>query len=277
MVSFMLNPVDIEKFVENQTDYSMAKTDELNEDEIIEMRKHINELPPTLTMISAAPEMLQVCGSVAEYTFYDICEIVDFHGIIYSRVKARHAKERAMNMDIHDIENEIGKSFHPDKARDVIEKIVATLTNFGVENLHSTVRDISVNQWGMMTMKFVWKNDPDSFRYIYHLNNKYRKPVPPDMDLLDDVFDVCHDVDNHVYLLDNSATKETIIKMVESVVGLEVESINSCLRNCFITKTRYGEEVTELKRVFVIESISVSSENVIGVLDQCKYSKTLIE
>lgn len=276
-VSFILDPINLYKFTENPVDYTLPKTDELNEDEIIKMKKLVNEIPSSLAFIKESPDMLQTCGFVAESSFAEIEEICGYEGVIFKRVRERHAKERASNMSIHEIEKEIGSQFPAEIARNVMGKIAATMAYFCIENLHATTRDLVIDEWGNIRMNIKINQRSEDLRYCYYFDDtKYNEPTVPEFELIDDVFDVVKNRNGGIRLKDNENNRDLIAKFVKSTMGFEIDSISVVRDNCYVTRTRYGQEETTLENVFVIDQVSISTDNIEGVLHQrdlCKMRK----
>ena len=268
-VSFLLDPKNLYKFTENPVDYSLPVTEELNDDEMIKLKKLIGEIPASLMFIDTNPDMLQTCGFVAESCFCEIEEIVGFEGSIFKRVKEKHAKERTANMNIREIEREIGSQFPVETARNVLEKISATMAYFCVENLHATIRNLMIDQWGNVKMDVKINQRGEDLEYAYYFDSaKYNEPHIPEMDLIEDVFDVMKSRNGGIRLKDTDNNRGLIAKFVNSVMGFEIDSISVIRDMCYTTKTAYGEEITNLENIFVIDQIAISVDNIDGILRQ---------
>ena len=275
-VSFELDPKNLHKFSENPIDYSLPITEDLNDDEMIKLKKLVSEIPSSLAFINKSPDMLQTCGFVAESSFAEIEGICAFEGKILKRVRERHAKERAANMNIHEIEKEIGSQFPIEIARDVMEKIAAAMAYFCVENLHATSRNLQIDQWGNVKMDIKINQRSEDLMYAYYWGDKYKEPHIPDMTLMEDVFDMVKNRNGGIRLIDNENNRNEIVKIVRSVCGLDVDSISIARDDCCITRTRYDEEETCLENIFVVDQISVSTDGIEGILKQhdlCKMRK----
>ena len=269
LVSFALNPTDLAKFTEAQVDYTLPVTDELNDDEMIKLKKLMSEIPSSLSFIKESPDMLQTCGYVAESSFAEICDIVGFDGIVSKRVRERHAKERAANMNIHEIEKEIGNKFPAEIARGIMEKISATVAYFCVENLHGTARNLMIDEWGTIRTDIKINQRSSDLRYTYYFDDtKYNEPNIPDWELIESVFEVVKNRNDGIRLMDTENNRKTIMKFVKDIMGFEVDSISIVRDDCYVTKTRYGEAVTNLENIFVIDQISVSVDHIDGILRQ---------
>jgi hypothetical protein len=276
-VSFTLNPANLRNFIESPVDYTLPVTEELNDDEMIKLKKLVNEIPSSLAFIKESPDMIQTCGFLAESCFAEIEEICGFDGNVFKRVKERHAKERAANMNIHDIEKEIGSQFPAEIARDVMNKLAATMAYFCVENLHATCSDLKITEWGTVSMGIRINQRSEDLRYCYYFDkDKYNEPTVPVFELMDDVFDVVNNRNGGIRLIDNENNRDTIASFAKSVCGLEIDSISVVRDDCYITRTRCGSEETCLKSIFVIDQITVSTDNIDGILrqhDLCKMRK----
>ena len=212
-VSFKLDPKNLHKFAENATDYTLPVTDELNDDEMIKLKKLVAEIPSSLAFIKESPDMLQTCGFVAESSFAEIEEIIAFDGVISKRVKERHAKERTANMNIHDIENEIGSNFPVEIARDIMEKINATMSYFCVANLHATTRNLMIDEWGNLKLDIRISQRSEDLHYVWYFDEgKYNEPSVPERSLIEDVFDVVENRNGGLRLKDTENNRDTIEK-----------------------------------------------------------------
>ena len=277
-ISFSLDPKNLHKFSENPVDYSMPITDELNDDEMIKLKKLVSEIPSSLAFIQESPDMVQTCGFVAESCFAEIEEICQFDGSIFKRVSERHAKERASNMSIRDIEKKIGEKFPADIARVTMEKLNATMSYFCVENLHAMSRNLMIDQWGNVKMDIKISQRDGDLRYVWFFDEtKYNEPNIPDKDLIDAAyFDAVTNRNGGLRLIDNENNRNIIAEFVKSVCDFDVDSISAVRDQCYVTKTRYGQEETRLESVFAIDSVSVSADNIDGILKQhdlCKMRK----
>lgn len=266
-ISFELDPKNLYNFSENPIDYTLPKGEELNDDEMIRLKKLVSEIPSSLAFIKESPDMLQTCGFVAESSFSEIEEICEFNGTISKRVKERHAKERVTNMSIHEIEKEIGSQFPVEIARDTMEKIAATMAYFCVHNLHSTSRNLRVDQWGNAKMDIRINQRSEDLLYAYYWGDKHNEPECPSKDDIEAAyFDVVTNRNGGLRLKDNENNRDIISDFVK-VCGFDVDSISAIRDDCYITRTRYGQEETELKNVFVIDTIFVSTDNIEKVLE----------
>jgi hypothetical protein len=275
-ISFTLDPKNLHKFTENPVDYTLPKTNELNDDEMLQMKKLIGETLFSLAFIHGNPDMLQTCARVAESSFSQIEEIVGYEGSILKRIRERYAKERSANMSIREIEKEIGSKFPVEIVRDVMEKVSATLAYFCVANLHSVARNISIDQWGILRMDVKWCSNGDDMRYVYYFGDKYNEPEIPSDDLVREVFDIVDSRNMGIRLIDNEVNKSTIEKFLKSACDFDVDSIAVVRDDCYVQSSVVGNNEKHLDSVFVIDQVSVSTDNVVGILRQhelCKMSK----
>jgi hypothetical protein len=272
-VEFTLEPADLNLFTTMPSDYSMPVSDELNDDEFLKMKKLVGEIPFSLAGATANPDMLQECCFVAEISFSDLCETVGYQGDIYNRVKSRYAKEKAANMDIHEIEKEIGLQFPVEIARDTMEKIAATLAYFCVENLHATTNSLSIDEWGYLRLNIRICKRSDDLMYAYYFDDeKYNTPTIPDA-LMNEVFDVANNRNGGMRIIDNEANRNLIAEFVRSVCKFDVDGMSIVRDDCYITSTKFGEDTTQLKSVFVIDEVSVVVDHIDGILRQCDLCK----
>ena len=276
-LSFELDPKHIHKFSENPVDYTLPVTDELNDDEMIKLKKLVAEITSSLAFIKESPDMLQTCGFVAESSFSEVEEIVGFDGIISKRVKERHAKERAANMNIHEIEKEIGSNFPVEIARDVMKKIDATMDYFCVKNLHGIARNLQITQWGSAKMDIRIEQRDDELLYARCWFDGTQEPELTDMELMREVFDVVENRNKGIRLIDNEKNRKLIEEFLRDSAGCEIDSISVVRDNCFIeTTTPYGT-TRKLENVYVIDKISASTENIEKILElheKCGIKKT---
>jgi hypothetical protein len=247
------------KFAENNTDCSLPVTDELNADEIIKLKKLIAEIPSSLAFIKCNPDMLHTCGYVAESSFAEICEIVGYNGIIFDRLKKRHAAARSANMGVYEIEKEIGSQFPIETARETMSKIVNALYYFCVENVHSMAKDICIDRYGCLRMTVQWVSDSEDLKYVYYFEPPYKEPSPPTIDVLMKNLNIVTNSRNGIKLLDNIDNKEGTALICSKIGFFDVDSIKSSTDIV---------DVNGVKRsVFVIDSISFSTNDIIHILD----------
>lgn len=230
-------------------------SNDMTDDEYNLIGKLIKEIPHSLHMASYDSSMGKSCCGVAESYFSQLCDIVGFEGKISKTLHARYKEERAANLRSREIEKEIGSSFPAEMCYHVISKLKVNATRFCVENLHSTIRNLKISEIGVGHFEVHWVYDPDdfvSYMDIETIDSKFNIP-----DFVNDdygVFDIYKDPYNMVYLHDTENNRNCIVKFLQNIPGLFVESINMEYRNDF-------------GGIAVVKSINVRMNNVIGLLN----------
>lgn len=228
-ITFTVKAEDMNSFVINEeTSVSFETTDELNPDEIAKLQKIIKEIPFSLAFIKESPDMVQTCGYVAESNFAELCTIVDFNGEVRKRVNARHAAERAKNMSIHEIENNLGANFDPTIAMDAFRKLRSGLSHMAIENLHASVRNLRIERYGSVNVTMKISRDSDDLRFMCYDDIDGERVKPMSRERITNTFETVPDyINNLVYIHDVVKNKEAIEKILSQIPGIEVQRFTS--------------------------------------------------
>lgn len=222
-IKFCLKPQDVANFETQPTFQKIAVTDELNEDEIIKIRKNISEIISSLAFIKSDPKMLNTCSFIAESCFSEICECVGFEGKISTRCKERHAAERAANLGIREIEAQIGNEFPVDEFAKTITQLHVDICYYLAYNLHSVIRNFSIDQWGSGKFTMKWVTNEDEFMY-YLDAEEFDNGCFPDFKEYEELFKISDWEGVGKVLLDAGNNMEMVKDFIQTVPGMRVVS-----------------------------------------------------
>ena len=133
--------------------------------EVKDIRKQLAELRDCVGCTSEGIVKSAIGGSVIEHCVSEISEILGYEGVIYKRVKARHAVERAKNEEIHEIERQIGERIQPETLKTLPEKLYTAMQYHILTKTSFDIRDFVITQYGTINFKLRWLAEEP--RYIF--------------------------------------------------------------------------------------------------------------
>ena len=220
-ISFELAAQDIGQFDVDMDTTPIEVTTELNADEIHKIRKNIAEIYSSLSFASQMPDMVQTCCYVAENCFAEICEIVGYEGSIFKKVEARYETERVLNGNIRNISQKIGENFPTDLAKSAYDTIRSNLMSWCVHKMHSTVRNVVIDQYGHVSAKIQWiQNNHDMMYYVDDDEEDLTE-----LSFHEDNFHLTHWKDSDYFLTSCPENELAITNMIASIPCADIQSI----------------------------------------------------
>lgn len=145
--SFKIKHFDVNNFKEEKNETVYVITDQLNADEIENVKKLIKDLNST---IGYANQMVSTCGNLIESYFAEMCKIFDFDGQIRKTIEIRHQDARTKNNKIREIEASIGSAFPVEEVENGLKKVYNKLENFATSKIGFVCSNFKINQYGFI-------------------------------------------------------------------------------------------------------------------------------
>lgn len=167
-IKCVFNVTSIENFSEKPINIIFETNDTtLNKDEIGKVFKYVKEILSAKSSISFLGDTIRnTCCSLIESYFSYICQVFNFDGEITKRVNGRHESERNKNIEIQNIEANIGNSVAPEKFKEVLTMYKEKLEKFTLETLSFRVSDFSIDRYGFVccSLHFTCSNWLNEFK-----------------------------------------------------------------------------------------------------------------
>ena len=255
--SFVISAEEIVNFAcDDVFDNLPTNENELNADEFAQLKDLTSQIPMSLSQIhyyhqtmedNAYNNMVNTCGFVAESCFSQICEIVGYHGVIFQRIKNRFVKERSANMQIHELQKDIGAQFPVDMAKKTVSSLHKALNRFCSEKLHCVVRDFRIEKYiGRATIKWI-TNDYDCGLDFYDDNGELTIP-----DLNHTPFKTVSDFRNDCsYLVDNAENEDYFLSVLSDLPGVYVESFIGSVHDGQFTLKEFSVVVNDIAQLIM--------------------------
>lgn len=243
-IKFHIKAQDIENFKETPIDIQLETNEEfLNEDEIGKVFKYVKEILSAESSISFLGEKIKnTCCSLIQGYFSYICKVFGYEGEVVRAVNARHEEERNKNIEIRNIEKEIGNSVTIDQCKTVLTNCKEKIDKFTIENLSFRTSDFSIDKYGFVSFAL-------HFTCCNWLN-EYKLPTEEELKK-NFQMSLGSQEDETLAMLDTYKNKQKIAKMLKD----------------FCPTTRISEIVCNVRDgQFCINKINVVIDNIANII-----------
>jgi hypothetical protein len=154
-IEFYVNISNVHKFNEEpiKIELPISKS-ELNQDEILKVKKNLNEiLFAQDTILTMEGDIKNTCCSLIQSYFAEISKMLNYDGEIAKTVKERYGEERDKNLMINDIESKVGKILSSEQIVNTLNVCKRKLDEFVVTHFSFYVSEFSIDKYGFVDVK----------------------------------------------------------------------------------------------------------------------------
>ena len=168
-ISFYVNFDNLSAFDCEAIKYEIGVSNLLNADEQNNIARICKEILEAKSMINFAGEdMKDVCCSLIESYFAELCKTFNYEGKTFLINKSRYKDEREKNEKITDIEKKMANTLTFQQVRDTMEKVKQYVSEQLLEQTGFDAHELSIDNYGGVHISFAGCSCP----YFYSVDKE---------------------------------------------------------------------------------------------------------
>jgi hypothetical protein len=168
-ISFYINFDNLNAFKCEEIKCEIGVSNLLNADEQKNVTRICQEILHVKSTINIIDEnMKDVCCSLIESYFSELCKVFNYEGKTFMINKFRYADEREKNKKIENIEKKMSNTLSFQQVRDTLENVKKYVSEQLLEQTGFVVHELSINNYGGVHISFVGCSCP----YLYSVDKE---------------------------------------------------------------------------------------------------------
>lgn len=216
----------VSEYAKTKTAKPAQNTDELTETDLCNLRTKLMECKTALDYCRCG-ETPETNGAVAERRLADMCCMCNFHGDIAKRVAQHCSRQKYTNQEIRNIYEQIGASFPADKYKQTFAGLKENIQYFVAHNLHAKVSGFGMNARGQLQLELRWIDNDEELNDSLDFELE-EGDIPLAIEDYINIMSLHKTAQDKYWLLDTEQNRMLVKKFIETVPGMNLDSIVVC-------------------------------------------------